>query len=396
MNRSLILLQSLALLPVILVSNRAAALVLAIAVVAAATRRQPLGRVVALPPLLALLGFGAASALWSVDPGNTLGKVAQLAGIAIAAFALAGTAERWSDADREVLARAALVGWGVAVAIPLLDLAAHDAIAAALRAAFGEFSRLKAPHLVEKAGVTAMVLATFPALAALRRIGAPKPLFPLLLALAAAAAVTVDGSAALLLSVTGGAAWLLHARWPRLMRDLLRFGVPAAVLAMPLLPMLVDPLAAIQAVPQINTSNFYRLTIWDFVYRHIVEQPWLGWGLDAARVFPGAGDKFTILIPDYRGAPLEFTAANLPLHPHNGPLQLWLELGGVGAALVAVCLWRAISSAVAPEREDAPMAALFAAATVPFLVSFGVFQSWWLALVVLLWAATRALVPRAG
>lgn len=84
------------------------------------------------------------------------------------------------------------------MAIPLLDALAHAQIVAALRAVFGGFDRLGTAHLGEKAGVTAAV---------------PLPL-------------------------VGVSAWLLHAACPRLSRNLLRFGLPCVVLAMPLLPML--------------------------------------------------------------------------------------------------------------------------------------------------------------
>ncbi|SBW10930.1 putative O-antigen polymerase [uncultured Alphaproteobacteria bacterium] len=394
MTRALLLLQSLVFLPLILISNRAAAPVLAIAVVAAALRRQPLGRFGALPPLFALLGFGALSALWSIDPGNSLGKVGQLAAVAVAAFALAGTADRRPDADRDRLARLALIGWSVAVAIPLLDALAHAPIVAALRAAFGSFGRLDAAHLAEKGGVTALVLATVPAIAAYRRLRLPPLGAAAMLAAAIAAAASVDGSAAVLLPLVGASAWLLHAVRPRLSRNLLRFGLPCAVLAMPLLPMLVDPAEAVRTLPQLGGSWVHRLVIWDFAYDHILERPWLGWGLDAARVFPGAEETFTLTVPlPGRDLPFALTATYLPLHTHNGPLQIWLELGAAGAAIAAFGLWRMLSAAIAPTAADAPLCGLFAAAAVPFLVSFGVFQSWWLALVVLLWAATRALIP---
>ena len=70
----------------------------------------------------------------------------------------------------------------------------------------------------------------------------------------------------------------------------------------------------------------------------------------------------------------------LPLHPHPGPGQIWLELGGVGAVLTCglmLLLGRAI--ATAPDRIDAAMmASQTAAAFIVACVSYGIWQSWWL------------------
>lgn len=105
-----------------------------------------------------------------------------------------------------------------------------------------------------------------------------------------------------------------------------------------------------------------RLNIWAFTADRIQIHPLRGWGLDASRAF---GDA-------------------IPLHTHNAALQLWLELGAVGAALGGVVFsWIAyrIVTLTGEAREDGAMAA---GALVTYLVigglSFGVWQEWWLAL----------------
>lgn len=105
-----------------------------------------------------------------------------------------------------------------------------------------------------------------------------------------------------------------------------------------------------------------RIEIWRFTTRHIIEHPVIGWGIDASRDWP---DK-------------------IPLHPHNAALQLWLELGAVGAALGALFLtfvWRRIGETAERSRTDAGIGAatLVAYLTIGAL-SFGVWQEWWLGL----------------
>ena len=107
-----------------------------------------------------------------------------------------------------------------------------------------------------------------------------------------------------------------------------------------------------------------RLDIWRFAATKIMQRPWQGWGIDASRVWP-----------------------EVELHPHNAALQLWIELGVVGAALGAlfwVHVWARIAAAARASRADA---GVFAAVAVAYLsigsLSFGVWQEWWLALGVL-------------
>jgi O-antigen ligase len=104
-----------------------------------------------------------------------------------------------------------------------------------------------------------------------------------------------------------------------------------------------------------------RLDIWRFVSAEILQNPLKGWGLDASRAWP----------------------LDIPLHPHDAALQLWLELGALGAALAAL-FWAWLFTRIAALVEiDRTMAAACAATATAYLtigaLSFGVWQEWWLA-----------------
>lgn len=108
-----------------------------------------------------------------------------------------------------------------------------------------------------------------------------------------------------------------------------------------------------------------RLDIWSFATSRIVEEPWIGWGIDASRTFGNA----------------------ISLHTHDAALQIWLELGLVGAVLVAgfwIAVWLKILKLVQGNRD---IAGLCAATAVTYLtmggLSFGVWQAWWIAVGVL-------------
>jgi O-antigen ligase len=119
--------------------------------------------------------------------------------------------------------------------------------------------------------------------------------------------------------------------------------------------------AGLAADPE-RVSWAIRLDIWRYAAERVLERPFVGWGLDASRMFP---------------APIQ-------LHPHNGALQLWLELGAVGAGLAAL-FWAWLFSRLDRVAEtDRPMAAAAAATACVYLIigalSFGIWQEWWIAL----------------
>jgi O-antigen ligase len=104
-----------------------------------------------------------------------------------------------------------------------------------------------------------------------------------------------------------------------------------------------------------------RLDIWRFVSREVLQNPMKGWGLDASRAWPN----------------------DIPLHPHDAALQVWLELGALGAALAGL-FWAWLFTRIAAlVDEDRTMAAAAAASATAYLtigaLSFGVWQEWWLA-----------------
>lgn len=121
----------------------------------------------------------------------------------------------------------------------------------------------------------------------------------------------------------------------------------------------------------VEWSTMHRLLIWKFAITRFWEHPWLGWGMDVSRFLPGGNEPAVTWI---QGSEL------LPLHPHNGALQIWLELGWGGALLTVACLlstWRLLTKL---EKGRIWLAAATGAIITFFLLSllsFGIWQSWW-------------------
>ena len=127
----------------------------------------------------------------------------------------------------------------------------------------------------------------------------------------------------------------------------------SVILAAPWLVLAAEPLFAL-ASGHIGQSWAARLDIWLFTAEQTLAHPLFGWGLDASRAFQP-----------------------FMLHPHSALLQIWLELGLVGAVLAAG-FWFLLARRAA--RFDAPGLAALASYFTIGALSFGVWQEWWLGL----------------
>ena len=121
----------------------------------------------------------------------------------------------------------------------------------------------------------------------------------------------------------------------------------------------------------LSGSEHHRVEIWNFSLERIAEKPVLGWGFDGSR---HVAERFF-------GAD-ETSRSMMPLHPHNGPLQILLELGAVGAVIVLALLWLMATQLDNLSRRSRECGqALFVAALAIGCVAFGQWQNWWLALI---------------
>ncbi len=129
----------------------------------------------------------------------------------------------------------------------------------------------------------------------------------------------------------------------------------------------------------------YRIIIWHYVGELLREHFVVGHGFDAARTLGAAAD----LLPDRAGN-------STFLHPHNGILQIWLELGLVGVAFfaaTAVLLIRRILNCAPSPGALAAITGTIIFSTTIWLLSYGIWQGWWIAVLGLA-ACTVVLVLR--
>ncbi|ARJ66493.1 hypothetical protein WV31_12845 [Magnetospirillum sp. ME-1] len=346
--------------------------------------------------LVLMLGWGAASALWEETSGLAVPKAAQLAGLIVAGLLAQSSARHLSDRSvrrvlgillGSILAGTAMVvfewqaGCPISRAVFILRHGSavgvtvhHYKTALTLFAVLLPLTQLAEPGKWRRLGLMAAVV------------------------LLVVAAKATNSNSTLVGLLMGGSAFAILRLAPRLGRIVLAAAFAGLIMLMPaIVSHLPQPKEAVQAFHALPNSGVHRLLIWHFTNDHVAERPWRGWGLDGARELPGGNGAGIIYQYDAEhDRLLSYPQQLLPLHPHNGPLQIWLEIGGIGAALVAACLvglmWSAIRS-VEPTVGALRGAAMTTALSVS-LVSFGVWQSWWLA--VLLIACALAGMPLAA
>ena len=130
-------------------------------------------------------------------------------------------------------------------------------------------------------------------------------------------------------------------------------------------------------VIELPAAWVHRVGIWTFAAEQSGLYAPRGAGFDAARAIGREGH----VIEELRSQ-LGYAPAAMPLHPHNALLQIWLELGIAG--VIAICLifvgfLRGVWQLRACPWHCAAGCAGLVAALPPLVLSFGVWQTWWIA-----------------
>lgn len=147
------------------------------------------------------------------------------------------------------------------------------------------------------------------------------------------------------------------------------------------------PALDLQHASWVPYSFQHRIVIWGETAAQFVRSPILGIGADMTYVL---GPQTAPLTQDPVWRP------TLAQHAHNAYLQTWLELGAFGAVLLLVAglgLIHAIKSL--PDGVKPHVYATFASAATVSAASYGLWQSWYMALLALA-ALMHALALRAG
>ncbi len=167
----------------------------------------------------------------------------------------------------------------------------------------------------------------------------------------------------------------------------------ALVLAWPL-ALMIDPTSPDICRLWSKPSSVHRLLIWRGAAEKISQRPLLGWGLENARFFPDAEERIVlsqctpIVGPDDPFMQAGFQ--RMPIYPHNVFLEIWLNLGALGAMLAGIIL-TSVAQYLRRADENIQVAAgaTLSAVLIYFALGYSLWQGWWLST---LFAATAFMV----
>jgi O-antigen ligase len=338
------------------------------------------------PPKSAILFLGifviwcALSLIWDLNVGSGARKLIDVVLVALALSALLALAPRIHEDQHRRLCTALVGG----LAFGFILLAVEVAFDFPLYRTLMGSSNPKLADLVEvKRSADALPLLVWPACFALMRLGRPW-LAALVAAAFSVACIKLTASSATLgmfLSLGVLAACFISTIWVRRL----------LVVTTALIFILIVPLAIIAYDNGGTTSHFlkhsaqHRVEIWHFAAQRILERPLLGYGFNASRYVPN-GDAVSAFLPPGQSL--------IPLHPHDAFLQVWLELGAVGAVIVAAGLIATLSALARwPAASTRFIFPGYAAGLVVAALAFGIWQSWWMATIAFSIAAYRLIGP---
>jgi O-antigen ligase len=328
----------------------------------------------------ALILWCAISLLWDLNPGSGARKLLDLTAVAAALILTLSLVSRIDDPQRRQLCLALIGG----LAIGLILLAIETIFDFPLyRAVMGGSSPKLADLVESKRSVDALPLLVWPACFALARFGWPwlGAIVAVLFSLACIKLTASSATLGMFFSLVVLAASFLSAMWVK------RLIAAASVLAF----ILIVPVAIVGYNRGGTTSHWlkhsaqHRVEIWHFAAQRILERPLLGYGLNASRYVPN-GDAVSAFLPPGQSL--------IPLHPHDAFLQILLELGAVGAGIVAAAL---VDMLGVVGRWPTPMVRFilpgYAAGLIIAGIAFGIWQSWWMATIAFGIAAYRMIGP---
>jgi O-antigen ligase len=306
------------------------------------------------------------AAWWSFHPAAAASLALRVGVLLMVLLYLAGLVRLLDHLQRERVVRGFCLGFAVAAAVALIDLLfgtpIFDLLKGTLASEYAAYSRLNR-------GVSALAILVWP-LAALAwrqgRHGAALLLPPALFAL-----TLLSQSSASMLALGGG---LLAAAAACLGRTAARLvlaaGIAGTLLAAPLAVNLMQK-AGLDESDLIPETGLYRLHIWGVVGERIAQRPLFGWGFDASPDLPTAGVE-----PFAPGKQI------IPSHPHNGALQIMVEVGIVGS-LLAMAVLALVARRIDRLAPPARVCGVGMLVTVLGIAcaAYGLWQSHWLAMI---------------
>ena len=328
----------------------------------------------------ALLGWCLLSSLWAPIPLDAADPALRLIGLVLLGLAALAGARTLDEETRVFAARCLLVGLAVMLVLFLVERATGSGVRDLIRGAPSARGLTKTSR-----GSVVLGMLLWPGVGLLAWWLRRRALAVGLWLASALVIFSLNMSASKLGFLLASGVFVVALQRPRLVVRTLQAGLIGLMLLAPVVPRYVlnQDTLGIEGQRRLPQSWQHRVQIWQFTAGHIAEKPLFGSGFDASRTIPGQDEPIFFYAPDGSTIP---HAKLFSLHPHNAYLHIWMELGAVGAILAALA-GASLLGLILRLSRDRRVQAVAAATAMSFLVnasvSFGIWQSWFLASAVL-------------
>lgn len=328
--------------------------------------------------VLVVVLYAFLSAIWSPDPGATLGKAALLLGAVLLTLAASNAIAVWDKAALRKAALAFAAGALLGALYLLIGILTGNAIQRAAEFAVQMDSPESKHSFATKfrlgsvrRNVTMLVLHLWPALLVLTAFIRPsrRLAFTLLFIAAVAVPVFISGRESAQVALIGSTlVFAAASTWRRgISRGLAAAWCLAFVLILPLTFSAYR--AELHMEEWLPKSARARVILWEYTAERVLETPWIGIGADAT---PSMRKGVTPERPEG----FIYPRATGP-HAHSLFLQVWYELGLIGAVLVALAgAATALRTTSLPYKAQPFAAATFATFGASVAFSWGIWQTW--------------------
>ena len=346
-------------------------------------------------PILALAVWGAASFIWSINTAASRNLSISLPFTIIGGLILINLANSFRSEERQFVQKAIIVAAFVGIVCLAIEVFTGMLL---LRIGYwlrgDEFINGPLRLFIVNNGAAIVSIFIWPAFIVLWNKG-----FKVLVILAALAMLLILSQSSSLASLVGFACGIgtvfMALAFRRFIHWILIAVLAVTIMGGPfIMKALPDGKMIGKQISGLSYAVYPRIVIWQYVSDKIIENPVFGYGLRTSRHL-APDDRLLYFYIGDDDKPLGATKA-IPLHPHNGPLQLWLELGAVGAFL-GLSILAVIISAINRLSVSLSIKSLcygqLITAFVMASVTYGLWQGWWQGLFWLSAALTVVIMP---
>ncbi|MBP6985415.1 MAG: O-antigen ligase family protein [Alphaproteobacteria bacterium] len=326
-------------------------------------------------PLLAFLIWSLLACTWSLTPSVNAGAVAKIV-LSLCVGASVYSYLQW-DSQTKFMKWFA-TGYIIALSLLILDEILNTYILRSLRG----------PHMETKEyshGLTLLVLSLWSMMTFLKEQHLSRKLL-LYVTLFIGLFYMTDHSATLAFFVSTVVFFIVYFS-PKFFIRLSAVLSVVVIMSFPLLMHQIDPQQVIQSAGSVllKKSYHHRLFILKRTATMIFKRPWMGHGLDSYRSTTDTKADFATEVSKLhvleQNPELNPDVLGQATHPHNFSLQLWFELGAIGAVLFSLFLFTSLWRISSTEGKTLEKSAFMGTYSGMFLIAhtaFGAWQTWWL------------------